>query len=218
MIEANEREKRILIADDHILVRDAVCEVIRSQGTLGVEVADSFATTVSAIRSAGPFDITLLDVNMPGMEGITSIENIVKEAGSGKVVLFSGDASHNFIMQSVAVGARGFIPKTMRLSALGNALKIIESGELFIPGSILSREIEDRGTAANRRAAGVPEVSEKEREILKLVATGLQNKEIAWRCGLSEVRVKMHMRAACKKLNATNRTMAAMMAKDLGLL
>lgn len=208
---------RVLIADDHVLVRDAVASALKLQGAFDCEAADSYASTMELLDRNDPFDITMVDLNMPGMEGVRSLEEIIKDKSAGAVILFSGFVTKDFVMRSIAAGARGFVPKTLKLSALGSALRFVASGEIFVPMSFLTSE-------KNEPSVGVPlegratNLNPKELEVLKLAAMGLPNKEIAWRADCTEVRVKMHMRSACKKLGAENRTGAAMRARELGIL
>ncbi|AOZ71137.1 hypothetical protein LPB142_16285 [Rhodobacter xanthinilyticus] len=206
---------RVLVADDHNLVRDALAEVIQTTQQFEVAVANSLGATHEAISKSGPFDIVLLDLNMPDMKGVPSVEMTVRMPGAGAVVLFSGNAPRDVVLQALAKGARGFIPKNMRLAALPNALNLVASGEVYLPASML-------GTPPDAGQPGVIEgcvaqLSDRETEVLRLVVAGLPNKEIARRTDSSEVRVKMHMRMICKKLAVANRTSAAMKARELGL-
>lgn len=206
---------RVLVADDHNLVRDALAEVIQTSPEFEVAVADSLRATHEAIRKAGPFDIVLLDLNMPDMEGVRSVEMTAKMPGAGAVVLFSGNAPRDVVLQALAKGARGFIPKNMRLAALQNALNLVASGEVYLPASMLGTP-QDAGQRGGVEG-GSAQLSDRETEVLRLVVAGLPNKEIARRTDSSEVRVKMHMRMICKKLGVANRTSAAMKARELGM-
>lgn len=208
-------KRRLLIADDHILVRDAVAEVVRHSSDFEVLIADSLRAAVESIRSGDPVDVILLDLNMPDMEGIRSVETMVKAAGDGSVVLFSGYASKDVVLQAISLGARGFIPKNMRLGALLNALNLVAEGEIYLPATLLRGDRSAR--AAQSGESSEIQLNEKESEVLHFVAAGMQNKEIAWQMNTTEVRVKMHMRSLCKKLGVTNRTGAAVKAKELGI-
>lgn len=211
----NTHRLRILIADDHTLVRDALAEVIRHSSRHEVLVADSLKAAHSVIRSTTPIDILLLDLNMPDMEGIKSVEKTVALPGVEAVVLISGNAPRDIVLQAVARGAKGYIPKSMRLAALMNALNFVAMGETYLPASMLGAEVDARPAVS--QDISKPLLSARETEVLRLVIEGLPNKEIARRCGSTEVRVKMHMRSICKKLDVPNRTSAAMRARELGL-
>lgn len=208
---------KILIADDHSLVRDAIAETIRNSSNHEVLVAGSLNAALSVVRDDGPIDILMLDLNMPDMEGINSIEKVVTTQGVMAVILFSGNAPRDIVLQALAKGAKGYIPKSMRLSALLSALNFVAMGETYLPASLLSGDglIVQEG---NRATSPAFSLSSAEAEVLRLVVDGLPNKEIARRCGSTEIRVKMHMRSICKKLGVPNRTSAALRARDLHLI
>lgn len=205
---------RILIADDQCLVRDSLAEFIRSSSQWEVMVADSLKSAINVVRHAAPIDILLLDLAIFDMEGMKSIDKLVSIPGLGSVVLVANAASRDLILQSVSRGVKGYISKSMRLEALMNALSFVAMGETYLPASILSD-----AAAAN---SGITQLSTtlnaREIDVLRLLTDGLPNKEIARRCGSTEVRIKMHMRAICKKLNVPNRTSAAMKARELGII
>lgn len=200
----------VLIADDHILVREAIGGYLEGLGGYDVAYADS----MDAIREAllgRPEGLILLDVSMPGVNGIESIRALCAEFPAVQVVIFSGMTSADFARRAIDCGARGFIPKTMRLRALSMALQLIRDGQSFIPANIAA--------AANRRTVvDEDNFPARELEILRLVALGKSNKEIGWMLGLAEITVKMHMRTLSRKLDASNRTDAAIKAKALGLI
>lgn len=180
-------------------------------------VASSLADVLEQISESGPFGITLLDINMPGMEGMKSVADIVANPAAGAVVMVSGSANQDFVFQGMALGASGFISKGMKLGALVPAIRLVASGEKFVASSAMANS---EGNMLSPSDAGLEKsgLSKPERDILQLVANGLQNKEVAWKSGYSEVKVKMYMRNICKKLNVSNRTGAALKARELGLI
>ncbi len=204
---------KILIADDHVLIRDALAEVIRANSPHEVLVSDSFRSAQKSVSENGPIDILLLDLYMPDMEGIKSIEKAVALPGVKSLALISGNAPREIVVQAMARGAKGYIPKNMRLATLMSALNFIALGETYLPASLLgdeARPSREDGPSGARSA-----LTTAETEVLRLVVAGLPNKEIARRCGSTEVRVKMHMRAICRKLGVPNRTSAAIRAREL---
>lgn len=210
-------QQKVLVADDHLLVRDAIVAAISKAGGFQIFVASSLNSVFEQLKENGPFSITLLDINMPGMNGVSSVQRVVDEATAGAVVMLSGNASHDFVSQGMSVGASGFVSKSMRLGALAPALKLVLSGEKFIATSIISDFSRNQASSSDEESDKL-KLTKQEREILRLVAQGLQNKEVAWQSGQSEVKVKMHMRNICKKLDVTNRTGAALKARELGIL
>jgi two-component system nitrate/nitrite response regulator NarP len=202
-------EISVLIADDHCLIRDALVQTLKADPKFSITTADSYASAHAAITRLGKVDVCLLDLVMPGMNGLESIEEFVNLNAGGAVVVFSGNATPLFSMQAVALGARGFIPKTLPLRSLTMAIHLIASGEVFVP-------IVTTKQAARTEDDGFDRLTPRELLVLKHVSGGLTNKEIAWEIGIVEVTVKMHMRSICKKLNAKNRAHAVILATQVG--
>ena len=158
----------------------------------------------------------LLDVFMPGMAGIGSIQQLLAKHPDLKIVLFSGSVSSEFVFQTLQVGVRGYVPKTLPLRSLTSALRLVLSGQVFLPMSLLSEV--DGTPSFEQRGDNQKLLTPKEVNILKLVADGKTNKEIAWALGASEVTIKMYLRTIFNKLGASNRTHAVMLAKAKTLL
>lgn len=203
---------KVLLADDHRLVREAIAAALPAE-SFSVTMAEDFDTALSAIRRSGGFDIVMLDVHMPGMRGVQAVRTAVRANAPGAVVIFSGKVTPEFVRRSLSLGARGYIPKTLALPALTNAIDLVVSGETFLPASILGAL--DSPALASPTGAGL---STQEFLVLESAAHGKKNKEIAEELGLSEMTVKMHMRNVCTKLNAKNRTHAAMIARQHNLI
>ena len=210
----NEQDKAkitVLIADDHHLVRDALANALKEDDKFSVMTADSFETVQYEITNSGKIDVVLLDIVMPGMEGLKSVEKIVNLNSGGAVVVFSGNTAPDFTSKALELGARGFIPKTLPLRSLAAAIHLIAMGQVFVPIETTTVPIETDEDKTNR-------LTPRELTVLNYVSDGLTNKEIAWEIGVVEVTVKMHMRSICIKLNAKNRAHAVILASKLGLL
>lgn len=201
--------KSVLIADDHDIVREAVAQVISTELEVPVTTVKDKASVLQAIEESGPFTVILLDIAMPGMASVNSVEEIVKANHPEAVVVFSGLVDETFVRQAILNGARGFIPKTLPLKSLGSTLKLIASGQVFVPFSPFENTSQD---------VKAPKLSEKELAVLRLLVKGQTNKEIARNLDLTEVRIKMHLRSICSRLGAKNRTQAALIADQSGLL
>jgi two-component system, NarL family, nitrate/nitrite response regulator NarL len=200
---------RILVADDHRLIAEAVAAVLVSSGKYVVETADSFEATIKHLKNSELFRIVMLDLRMPGMNGLESIKKIVDAAGDGFVVLFSSNADRHMVTKAVGLGVRGLIPKNMPLKALVSVLQLIESGETFIPVTKL----------INVQNSNEPDLlSDIEISILKEIAAGMTNKQIANDMDLTEATIKMHMRTICRKLGARNRARAAIIGRNMGII
>ncbi|WP_298677137.1 response regulator transcription factor [uncultured Lentibacter sp.] len=205
------RELSVLIADDHELVRDAVAMALRADAALTVDIVQNLQDTLAYLEEKGPVDVLLLDLVMPDMNGLASIETVVEKNKGGAVVVFSGNVSAGYLQQAIDMGCFGIIPKTLPLKSLANAIKLVASGEVFVPFS-LSASFEEAA------AENAGPLKARELTILRHVSNGLTNKEIAWKLNMSEVGVKSNMRTICTKLEAKNRASAVMNAKNLGLI
>lgn len=196
---------KVLIADDHQLIRDMISSFLSAQPDFWVSVAESYEDAYTVLHESEPFDVVLLDVQMRGMEGIRNVEALVREFPSSSIVIFSGVASDQFVQDALKVGAKGYIPKTLPFRSLLNTIKLVASGESFVPSSFVTQAREE-GVAAKFS------LSETELSILRMVCAGMANKEIAREIETTEILIKMHMRSICKQLGAKNRTQAAVIA------
>lgn len=200
----------VLIADDHQLVRDMMHAYISGDGDFHSVVAKSYDDALSVLKSAGNFDVILLDAKMPGMDGVVSIESMVKANPESAVVLFSGTSSDEYVQEALFVGAKGYIPKTLPFQSLLSTIRLIASGEKFVPSSFSSRKPDV--SKLNKFNLSLVEMA-----VLRRVCIGWSNKEIARDTGTSEITIKMHMRSICSKLEAKNRTQAAVIALREGI-
>ena len=203
---------KILIADDHDLVRDTLRAFLEREGGFEITVAEDFDEARGRIGDEGPFDLVLLDYSMPGMTGLETLST-ARELNAGRpVALLSGTADRQVAQAALDAGAAGFLPKSIPARSLVNAVRFMAMGEQYAPLDFMTAEPEAPAPAA---AAGI---SEREREVLGGLCRGLSNKEIARELGLQEVTIKLHVKTLCRKLEARNRTHAAMIAKETGLV
>ncbi|MEM9148137.1 MAG: response regulator transcription factor [Pseudomonadota bacterium] len=204
---------KILIADDHELVRDTLCAFLEREGGFEIRTVDSYQAARETIEAAGPFDLVLLDWSMPGMEGFGSVE-MARALNDGKpVAIMSGTADRSVAQEALDRGAAGFLPKSMAARSLVNAVRFMGLGEQYAPLDFM--------TAAEPETPRNPladQLSSRESEVLDGICRGLSNKEIARELSLQEVTVKLHVKTLCRKLDARNRTQAAMIAKESGLV
>lgn len=202
---------RILLADDHALVRDTISVYLKAEGQAEVMTVPDFGATMDALQHGGPFDLVLLDFNMPGMNGLEGLRMAIRKAPGTPIALLSGTAPNRIAQDAVDAGAAGFIPKSLAARSLLNAVRFMMAGDVFVPSTVLLASDEPACNSLNAT------LSQRERQVLSGLCRGMPNKEIARELDLQEVTIKLHVRTLCKKLNAKNRTQAAMIARDAGL-
>lgn len=199
---------RILLADDHDLVRETLAAFLQAEGVQDVTLA---ATLDEALRlsqgGAAGFDLVLLDYDMPGMEGLTGLRRMIAVSQGRPVALLSGAVSPEVAEAALELGAAGFVPKVLGARSLLAAVRFMAAGEIFAPINMIRRPSE-----------GATALSPRELDVLRGICAGKSNKEIARDHDLQEVTVKLHAKTMSRKLGARNRTHAAMIARDRKLL
>ncbi|MQY41264.1 response regulator [Epibacterium sp. SM1969] len=202
---------RILIADDHDMVRETISAYLMSEGGAEVTTAIDLPSALNELEDSGPFDLVLLDYNMPGMMGLDGLSRALNANGGKGVGILSGSAPARTAQDALDAGAIGFIPKTMGAKSLLNAVRFMSAGEIYIPVELM------REQASSQTHPLAQKLSPRELEVLGGLSRGLSNKEIARELDLQEVTIKLHVRTLCRKLDAKNRTQAALIAKEAGL-
>jgi two-component system nitrate/nitrite response regulator NarL len=203
---------RILIADDHELVRDTIAAFLEKEDDLNVDRASNFNVASAKIIAEGPYDLVLLDFNMPGMDGLNGLTTALKENAGKPVAIISGTASKEIAETALEMGAAGFLPKTMSASSLIHAVRFMLAGEQYAPIKFMMEKAEQI------KHPLADQLSTREMQVLIGLSKGLANKQIARNLDLQEVTVKLHVKTLCRKLNARNRTQAAMIARDAGVV
>ncbi|MDX8355315.1 response regulator transcription factor [Cognatiyoonia sp. IB215182] len=197
----------ILIADDHDLVRDTIAAYLETVDDFKVMTAPTLQAALEKMEGIDSIDLLILDYHMPGMNGLEGLNRALKSYPATKVALMSGVANREVANRAMAQGAHGFIPKSLTPSSLINAIRFVLSGERYLPFDFAAPE-----TAAT--ADNTSNLSEREMQTLEQLCIGLSNKEIARNLGIQEVTVKLHVKNLLAKLGVSNRTQAALLAKE----
>ncbi len=200
---------RVLVADDHPVVRTGLAAVIKEEPDLQlVAEAENGERAVALYREHQP-DVVLMDLRMPQMDGVEAIRRITGEFPGARILAlttYEGDAD---IRRALGAGARGYLLKDMLLSDAITAIRSVLWGQRVIPAPVASRlaEFPERS-----------DLTEREREVMRLVATGLSNKEVAQVIGRMDETVKIHLKNIFAKLGVADRTEAVTVALARGLI
>lgn len=198
----------ILIADDHDLVRDTIAAYLEASGEFKVLTASNLDEALEKMGGIDAIDLLILDYHMPGMNGLDGLAQARKSNPATKIAMLSGVANRDVANKAMEQGADGFIPKSLSAASMSNAIRFVLAGERYFPF--------DFGTADTgaETPAAFSDLSDREMQTLEQLCIGLSNKEIARNLGIQEVTVKLHVKNVLSKLGVTNRTQAALMAKE----
>jgi two-component system, NarL family, nitrate/nitrite response regulator NarL len=208
---------KLLIVDDHEILREGVkallLQIARDSMVLQ---AGSCAQALAIIELNRDLDIVLLDLALPGMGGMKAMGVFGKMRPDLPIVVLSASEDPQTIKLALAQGAMGYIPKASSPKTLVSALQFVLEGNVYVPPILFDETV--ALLTANSRGNGPRKVgsllTERQVEVLKLIETGLSNKAISRKLGLSEKTVKVHVTAIFKTLNVLNRTQAASVARQ----
>lgn len=213
---------RVLLADDQRLMREGLRTLLELEPDL-VVVGEAADGTEAVARAAelSP-DVVLMDVRMPAMDGIEATRRIVAADPAARVILLTTFDEDEAAFDGLRAGAVGYLLKAVSGAELAAAVRTALAGGSSVDPGILRRVVDRFARLAppSRAAgAGLPEpLSEREVEVLRLIARGVANRAIAERLGLAEGTVKNHVTAILQKLGARDRTQAALRAREMGLV
>lgn len=205
---------RILIADDHLIIREGLRLILETAE--GMELVGEASDGAEALRLAGETrpDVILMDLRMPGMDGLTAIQHLSVEYPQIAVVILTTYNEDDWMVRGLQAGARAYLLKDTDRQTLFNTIRAAARGETLLQPEVLARLIHQR--TASPSAA--PELSERELEVLRAVGRGQRSKEIACQLGISERTVKAHLASLYNKLGVDSRAAAVSTAIQRGLL
>jgi DNA-binding NarL/FixJ family response regulator len=211
---------RVVIADDQALVRGGFRMIIEEREDLEVVgEAENGEEAVALVARTEP-DVVLMDVRMPGIDGLEATRRIVASGSAARIIILTTYDLDEYVSEALRAGASGFLLKDVRPGALVDGIRVVARGDALLAPSV-TRRLLDRFVAVPQRAGDVPsfdELTEREVEVLRLVALALSNAEIAARLKVSEATVKTHVSAVLRKLSLRDRVQAVVLAYDVGLV
>jgi DNA-binding NarL/FixJ family response regulator len=215
---------KILIVDDHALVRRGMHYVVK-EGFPDAEVteAESAAAALEHVNGGADVDLALVDVRMPDLDGLELLRALKADRPEMPVIMLSTYDNAPYVKRALADGASGYLLKDATPEDLSQAINVALSGSGNVLSPRVIQNLFEEHEAAGRDASaangrrGEYNLTQREHDILELLAEGRANREIAQRLYLSEKTVKAHLAAIFRKLGVTNRTQAAMMAVQMGV-
>jgi two-component system, NarL family, response regulator DegU len=210
---------RVLIAEDQTLMRQGLKTILDLED--GFEVVGEASDGQEAVERALALrpDVVLMDVQMPRMTGVEATTLLAASLPTTRVIILTTFDYDEYVFDGIKAGARGYLLKDTPATELLATIRRVHGGESIIQPSVAARMIAEftRRSAMPQESEDEP-LSERERDVLRLIADGLSNKEIAGRLILAEGTVKNHVSTILEKLHAANRTQAARVAREQGLI
>jgi two-component system nitrate/nitrite response regulator NarL len=208
---------KILVVDDHPVMREGLSALLRQEGPQTTIVqASSAAEALAAVEKHGDLDIVVLDLLMPGTSGLSAISEIGHARPELPVIVLSSSEDPRDVRNALSQGALGYVPKSASQTTLLSAIRLVMSGELYIPSLILNQVAAAKSFVDRSMARAL--LTPRQIDVLRRISESLPNKTIAYEMDLSEKTVKAHITAIFRALNVVNRTQAAAAGRDLGLI
>lgn len=214
---------RVLLADDQSLIRAGFRALLDSAD--GIEVIAEAGDGAEAVRLAARQrpDVILMDIRMPGTDGLEATRQICDATGATgpRIIILTTYEADEYVYAAISAGASGFLVKDTEPDDLFHAIRVVAGGEALLSPRVTRRLIADIATRPRRDDRPVPslaELTDREREIMTLVAAGLSNAEIAGRLFLSPHKAKTHVNRAMTKLGARDRAQLVVIAYESGLV
>ncbi len=212
---------RIVVADDHEVVRSGFAELLDTQdGFEVVGTASDGRQAVKVSRELEP-DVVLMDIRMPGMDGIEATRQLASVGAAPRVLVLTTFDLDEYVYDALRAGASGFLLKDVTAERLIDAVRVIAAGEALLSPGVTRRlisEFAQRPAAGTRSTAALDELTPRETEVLRLVAEGLSNTEVAARLVVTDETVKTHVSRILAKLGLRDRTQAVVAAYESGLV
>ena len=200
---------RVLIVDDYLIVRQGLAAIIEQEGDMSViGQAEDGIEAIKLFRQEQP-DVTLMDLRMPQMGGVEAIAAICAEFAKAKIMVLTTYDGDEDIYQGLRAGAKGYLLKDLKPNELRTAIRAVYNGQQYIPSEVAAKLVQRMTN---------PELSDRELEVLRLIAQGMSNLEISAALYIGESTVKTHVNRILSKLNVKDRTQATIVALKRGIV
>jgi DNA-binding NarL/FixJ family response regulator len=209
---------RVLVADDHAAIRAGLTMIL--DGAPDIEVVAEAEDGAAAVRKASALrpDVVLMDVRMPGTDGLEATRQVI-EAGTAQVIVLTTFDMDEYVYGAMRAGAAGFLLKSVDAGRLVESVRLVAAGDGVIEPSVTRRLMATfAASPAPVTPPGLDELTQREHEVLVCLGEGLSNQQIARRLGVGEATVKTHVSRVLTKLDLRSRVQAAVLAKDAGLV
>ena len=212
---------RVVIADDQALVRGGFRMILDAKEDMEVvgEASDG-GEAIALVKEHDP-DVVLMDVRMPNVDGIEATRQIVASGSRARIIILTTHDVDEYVFAALRAGASGFLLKDVRPPELVEGIRVVARGDALLAASVTRRLLDRFANVlpdSSARPADLDELTEREVEVLRLVALALSNAEIAARLVLTEATVKTHVSSVLRKLDLRDRVQAVVYAYDVGLV
>ena len=210
---------RVLVVDDHLIVREGLSLILETAE--GIEQAGEAADGAEALRLCAELrpDVVLMDLRMPGMDGLTAIRRLAETQPQIAVIILTTYDEDDLMLQGLQAGARGFLLKDTSRAALLDAIRAAARGQTLLSPAVMQRILTPAAVpAASASPAGPLDLTERELEVLRAAAQGQRTKEIAYALHITERTVKAHLASIYNKFGVDSRAAAIAVAAQRGLL
>lgn len=208
---------KAILADDHVLFRDGFALLLQQfESGACCLTCGALEDALRLLENNCDADLLFLDLNMPGMQGANSVEEVHRIHPGLPIIILSGEESRAQMTALLAAGAAGYIPKSSSAAVMISAIRLVLAGGIYVPSQLLGNA--PAGSYRNTTADPEMQLTERQTDVLRLLAAGKPNKTICRELQMSEGTVKAHINAIYRNLGVVNRTEAALAAQRLRLL
>ncbi|HYM29651.1 MAG TPA: response regulator transcription factor [Candidatus Cybelea sp.] len=210
---------RLMIADDHVLVADMLEGHLAKLGPdVQIDKAADLASVLVKADTGTKYELIILDLRMPGMNGLAGVKAVQRRFPEARIAVISGEATPENAEDALAAGAAGFIPKTIGGRAMLNAVRLILSGERYMPAEFGHAQGADRKAGGSQTSAMrvLATLTQRERQVLRQLVAGDTNADIGKQLGIETVTVALHLRSIYRKLDVESRTQAVKFCIESG--